>query len=118
MTFSNDFEKIATKISEKNRLKTVGISVDAMLISALIIFLGLRSLERHAEMVKENYLLRSKIAYPNIDYTTWALKQIRNLQGPFIHTVLKILTVLVSLLKSIKEIIQYLVLCQLVKMKV
>ena len=39
MTISNDFEKIATKNKRKNRLKTVGISVGAMLISALIIFI-------------------------------------------------------------------------------
>ena len=55
-----------------------------MLISALIIFLGLRSLtERHAEMVKENYLLRSEIAYPNIDYTTWGFEANSEFTGTF-----------------------------------
>ena len=84
MTISNDFEKIATKNKRKNRLKTVGISVGMMLISALIIFLGLRSLtERHAEMVKENYLLRSEIAYPNIDYTTWGFEANSEFTGTF-----------------------------------
>lgn len=84
MTISNDFEKIATKNKRKNRLKTVGISVGAMLVSALIIFLGLRSLtERHAEMVKENYLLRSEIAYPNIDYTTWGFEATSEFTGTF-----------------------------------
>ena len=84
MTILNDFEKIAIKNKRKNRLKTVIISVSVMLISALIIFLGLRSLTaRHAEVIKEQYLVRSEIAYPNINYTTWGFDATSEFTGTF-----------------------------------
>ena len=84
MMILNDFEKIAAKNKRKNRLKTVIISVSVMLISALIIFLGLRSLTaRHAEVIKEQYLVRSEIAYPNINYTTWGFDATSEFTGTF-----------------------------------
>lgn len=84
MTILNDFEKIAIKNKRKNRLKTVGISVAAMLLSALIVFLGLRSLTaRHAEKMRESYLLRTEIAYPNIDYNTWGFEPTSEFTGTF-----------------------------------
>ena len=84
MMILNDFEKIAAKNKRKNRLKTVIISVSVMLISALIIFLGLRSLTaRHAEVIKEQYLVRSEIAYPNINYTTWGFDATSEFTGIF-----------------------------------
>ncbi|VEE23199.1 membrane protein [Streptococcus equinus] len=84
MKISNNFEKIAVQNKRKNQLKIVIISAFMVLLSILIVFLGLRLLTNHnGESVKENYLLKTEIAYPNVEYTTWGFEANSECTGTF-----------------------------------
>lgn len=72
MKISTDFESIAKKSKRKQLWKTVGISMLGVLALGGILTKTLTELTNyHGNRVKEDYLLRSQIAYPNIQYKSW-----------------------------------------------
>lgn len=72
MKISTDFESIAKKSKRKQLWKTVGISMLGVLALGSILTKALTELTNyHGNRVKEDYLLRSQIAYPNIQYKSW-----------------------------------------------
>lgn len=80
----SDFEKIAQKNKRKSWLKIISISTVVTLAATAGIYLGLvRMAENNAEKIQKHYLLRSEIAYPNIDYITWGYEATSHFSGNF-----------------------------------
>ncbi|MGT2935820.1 anti sigma factor C-terminal domain-containing protein [Streptococcus castoreus] len=85
MKTSMDFEKIAKASKWHSRLKTAMISSIAALVMVLIAYMGLSKLTSiNGEKIKDYYILRSEIAYPNIDYHTWGYDVKTQFTGAFI----------------------------------
>ena len=81
--FSN-FENIAKKNKRKNWLKIILLSTVVTLAATAGIYLGLvRMSESNAVKIQKHYLLRSEIAYPNIDYISWGYQTTSHFSGNF-----------------------------------
>ncbi|MGV3293934.1 anti sigma factor C-terminal domain-containing protein [Streptococcus pluranimalium] len=84
MKTSMDFETIAKKSKRKQLWKTVSLSIIGALALGVVIAKGMTELTSyHGNRVKDDYLLRSQIAYPNVQYKSWYFNPTSTTTGNF-----------------------------------
>lgn len=84
MKTSMDFEAIAKKSKRKQLWKTVSLSIIGALALGVVIAKGMTELTSyHGNRVKDDYLLRSQIAYPNVQYKSWYFNPTSTTTGNF-----------------------------------